>query len=134
MLVLAPPRKFLPWLVVITYSAYLGQHVGGLVVGSYGSGFCGAFVLTVVALAAARYARDAPPVITMILPGFWLLVPGSMGLIGFTELFGMEDESALPATLISMTSVAFGLQAGLVFWRWAPRDGREAGQPSAGGR
>jgi uncharacterized membrane protein YjjP (DUF1212 family) len=134
MLFLAPPRKFLPWLVVITYSAYLGQHVGGLVVGSYGSGFCGAFVLTVVALAAARYARDAPPVITMILPGFWLLVPGSMGLIGFTELFGMEDESALPATLISMTSVAFGLQAGLVFWRWAPRDGREAGQPSAGGR
>ena len=54
----------------------------------------------------------------MILPGFWLLVPGSMGLIGVTEIFGAEGDSALPATLISMVSVAFGLQAGLIIWNW----------------
>ena len=88
----------------------------GKVLGSYASGFCGGMALTVVALAVSRM-RSAPPAITMILPGFWLLVPGSMGLIGVTELFGADGDSALPATLISMISVAFGLQAGLVLWQ-----------------
>lgn len=61
--------------------------------------------------------RGSPPAITMILPGFWLLVPGSMGLIGITELFGADGDSALPATLISMVSVSLGMQAGLVLWQ-----------------
>lgn len=121
MLFRVPPRSFLPWLVVVTYFAYLGQFLGDLLVGSYGSGFCGALVLTVVALACARSSDSAPPAIALILPGFWLLVPGSMGLIGFTELFGVEEDSALPATLISMTSVAFGLQAGLILGRLGRR-------------
>lgn len=116
MLFLAPPRSFLPWLLVITYAAYLAQFVGDLTLGSYASGFCGGLVLTVAALVISR-RQTAPPAITLILPGFWLLVPGSMGLIGITELFGAEGDSALPATLISMISVAFGLQAGLVIWQ-----------------
>lgn len=116
MLFLAPPRWFLPWLILITYAAYLAQFFGDLVLGSYASGFCGGLVLALTALAVSRLAV-APPAITMILPGFWLLVPGSMGLIGVTELFGAEGDAALPATLISMVSVAFGLQAGLVIWQ-----------------
>lgn len=116
MLFLAPPPSFLPWLMAISYTAYTAQYVGDLLLGSYASGFCGGIALTVVALAVSRIRR-APPAITMILPGFWLLVPGSMGLIGITELFGADGDSALPATLISMTSVAFGLQAGLVLWQ-----------------
>ena len=116
MLFLAPPVSFWPWLVLISYTAYAAQYLGDLVLGSYASGFCGGMALTVVALAVSRM-RSAPPAITMILPGFWLLVPGSMGLIGVTELFGADGDSALPATLISMISVAFGLQAGLVLWQ-----------------
>lgn len=121
MLFLAPPRSFLPWLIVVTYAAYLGQYLGAHFLGSYASGFCGALVLTVVALASSQSADSAPPAIAMILPGFWLLVPGSMGLIGFTELFGVDGDSALPATLISMASVSFGLQAGLVVWQLVRR-------------
>ncbi|MGU3501860.1 threonine/serine ThrE exporter family protein [Mycobacterium sp. C31M] len=120
MLFLAPPVSFLPWLALITYTAYTAQYLGDLVLGSYASGFCGGLALTVVALAVSRL-RTAPPAITMILPGFWLLVPGSMGLIGVTELFGADGDSALPATLISMISVAFGLQAGLIIWQVARR-------------
>jgi len=116
MLFLAPPVSFWPWLLFISYTAYAAQYLGDLVLGSYASGFCGGMALTVVALAVSRM-RSAPPAITMILPGFWLLVPGSMGLIGVTELFGADGDSALPATLISMISVAFGLQAGLVLWQ-----------------
>ena len=120
MLFLAPPVSFLPWLALITYTAYTAQYLGDAVLGSYASGFCGGLALTVVALGVSRL-RGAPPAITMILPGFWLLVPGSMGLIGVTELFGVDGDSALPATLISMISVAFGLQAGLVLWQLTGR-------------
>ncbi|CAJ1582377.1 threonine/serine exporter family protein [[Mycobacterium] wendilense] len=116
MLFMAPPRSFMPWLIVICYIAFAAQFVGDLVLGSYASGFCGGLALSVAALALSR--RDgSPPAITMILPGFWLLVPGSMGLIGVTEIFGADGDDALPATLISMISVAFGLQAGLVLWQ-----------------
>ncbi|QVI30495.1 threonine/serine exporter family protein [Mycolicibacterium neoaurum] len=125
LLFLAPPVSFLPWLLLITYTAFTAQYAGDLLVGSYASGFCGGLALTLVALAVSR-RRGAPPAITMILPGFWLLVPGSMGLIGVTELFGADGDSALPATLISMISVAFGLQAGLVCWQIVRR-GRRAG-------
>lgn len=116
LLFLAPPLSFLPWLVVICYTAFAAQYLGGTVLGSYASGFCGGLVLTVSALAISR-RRGAPPTITLILPGFWLLVPGSMGLIGVTELFGADGDSAFPATVISMISVALGLQAGLVLWQ-----------------
>ncbi|MFC3778900.1 threonine/serine ThrE exporter family protein [Mycolicibacterium holsaticum] len=116
MLFLAPPRSFLPWLVSISAIAYAAQFLGDLLFGSYASGFCGGLALSVAALAMSRL-RPAPPAITMILPGFWLLVPGSMGLIGVAEIFGADGDDALPATLISMISVALGLQAGLVLWR-----------------
>jgi len=115
MLFMAPPIRFLPWLIGIAYCGYTAQFLGDRLFGSYASGFCGALALCIGALTVARF-RSAPPVVTMILPGFWLLVPGSMGLIGITEVFGAEGDSALPATLISMVSVAFGLQAGLAVW------------------
>ena len=97
LLFLAPPLSFLPWLLLIPYTAFAAQYAGDLLLGSYASGFCGGLVLTLVALVVSR-RRGAPPAITMILPGFWLLVPGSMGLIGVTELFGADGDSALPAT------------------------------------
>lgn len=122
MFFLAPPRSFLPWLLLITYLSFAAQYLGDLLLDSYASGFCGGLVLVLGALAIAR-RRHAPPAMTLILPGFWLLVPGSMGLIGFAELFGADGDSALPATLISMISVALGMQAGLVFWQLFRRDG-----------
>ncbi|KUI07370.1 hypothetical protein AU191_17665 [Mycolicibacterium acapulense] len=116
MLFLGPPTSFLPWLLLVAYAAFIAQYLGDLVLGSYASGFCGGVVLTVAALLMSRY-RSAPPALTMILPGFWLLVPGSMGLIGIAELFGADGDSALGVTFISMISVALGLQAGLVLWQ-----------------
>lgn len=120
MLFLAPPLSFLPWMGLIVYTAFAAQFLGDMVLGSYASGFCGGLVLTVAALGMAR-RRGAPPAITLILPGFWLLVPGSMGLIGVTELFGADGDDAFPATMISMISVALGLQAGLVLWQLTRR-------------
>ncbi|MGV0838274.1 threonine/serine ThrE exporter family protein [Mycolicibacterium thermoresistibile] len=126
MLFFAPPRRFLPWLLLVSYAAFTAQYLGDLALGSYASGFCGGLVLTVCALMLSERA-GAPPAITMILPGFWLLVPGSMGLIGIAELFGADGDSALGVTFISMISVALGLQAGLVLWQLLGRFRRRAG-------
>ena len=120
MLFLAPPLAFLPWLAVLAYTAYVAQYLGDLLLGGYTSGFFGALALTVAALLIAR-RRDSPPAVAMVVPGFWLLVPGSLGLIGVAELFGADGDSALPATLISMIAIAFGVQAGLVIWQLVRR-------------
>lgn len=56
-----------------------------------------------------------------MLPGFWLLVPGSLGLIGITELLGTESSAVLTATLISMISIALGIQTALLLWQAVSR-------------
>lgn len=118
MLFLAPPLTFLPWLALMSYIAYAAQYLGDLLLGSYTSGFFGALALTLSALLVGRLPQ-APPAIAMVLPGFWLLVPGSLGLIGVAELFGADGDSALGATLISLISIALGVQAGVVIWQLA---------------
>ena len=120
MLFLAPPLQFLPWLALMAYTAYVAQYVGDLLLGAYTSGFFGALALTLAALLVSR-RPGSPSVLAMVLPGFWLLVPGSLGLIGVAELFGADGDSALSATLISMIAIAFGVQAGMVIWRLARR-------------
>ena len=120
MLFLGPPVRFVPWLLIVVYAAYTAQFLGDLAFGSYVSGVTGGFALTLCAMAMAG-RRGAPPAISLILPGFWLLVPGSMGLIGIAELFGADGDSAITVTFVSMFSVAFGLQAGLVGWQLARR-------------
>jgi hypothetical protein len=49
-------------------------------------------------------------------PGFWLLVPGSMGV---TQLLGAHSTAVSTATLIAMMSIAVGVQTGLLLWRTA---------------
>jgi uncharacterized membrane protein YjjB (DUF3815 family) len=84
--------------------------------GSYASGFGGGLVLTIAALAVCRRPGTPAP-ISLILPGFWLLVPGSLGLMGITQMLGMDSMTVITATLISMISIARGVQSGLLVWR-----------------
>ena len=55
--------------------------------GGFVSGFVGAMVMTPVAYFFARRPGSMPAYATF-LPGFWLLVPGAIGLIGVTTLAG----------------------------------------------
>jgi uncharacterized membrane protein YjjB (DUF3815 family) len=57
--------------------------------------------------------------VSLILPGFWLLVPGSLGFMGVIELIGTHSSAIFTATLISMMSIAVGVHTGLLFWRVA---------------
>ncbi len=78
---------------------------------------------TAVASAGARPLRldqvddlFGPPAIVSFLPAFWLLVPGSLGLLGVTKYFG-EDRVYGAASLISagatMVAIALGVLLGL---------------------
>jgi uncharacterized membrane protein YjjP (DUF1212 family) len=116
MLSFGPPTRFLPWMTLMLAIAYVGQLAGNAWLGSYASGFAGGLVLTIAALAVSRRPGTPAP-ISLIVPGFWLLVPGSLGLMGITQLLGTDSTTVFTATLISMISIALGVQSGLLVWR-----------------
>ena len=107
------PRGAIPMLLVVLYSAWIGQLVGSVVLGVYVSAFVGAVVMTPVAYLVGR-RPPAMPARASFLPGFWLLVPGALGLIGFTELAGDSQAAAndLVATVSSIFAVALGVLCG----------------------
>ncbi|OBF35002.1 hypothetical protein A5724_16305 [Mycobacterium sp. ACS1612] len=114
----APPTKFLPWMLLMLYVAYGGQWIGNAVLGSYASGFGGGLTLILFALAIS-HRPGTPPTMSLVVPGFWLLVPGSLGFMGVTQLLGTHSTAVFTATLISMMSIAVGVQTGLLLWRAA---------------
>jgi uncharacterized membrane protein YjjP (DUF1212 family) len=114
----APPTRFLPWMLLMLYVAYAGQWLGNALLGSYASGFGGGLTLIVFALAIS-HRPTTPPTMSLVVPGFWLLVPGSLGFMGVTQLLGAHDTAVFTATLISMMSIAVGVQTGLLLWRAA---------------
>jgi uncharacterized membrane protein YjjB (DUF3815 family) len=57
--------------------------------GSYASGFGGGLTLTLCA-AAMSQRPHAPAAAALLLPGFWLPVPGSLGLVGVTQLVNAQ--------------------------------------------
>src|SRR6201991_1254238 len=124
----APPTKFLPWMVLMLYIAYAGQWIGNETLGSYASGFGGGLTLILFALAIS-HRPNTPPTMSLVVPGFWLLVPGSLGFMGITQLLGTHSTAVFTATLISMMSIAVGVQTGLLLWR-----GGGEGTPAPRGR
>jgi uncharacterized membrane protein YjjP (DUF1212 family) len=115
----APPGTFVP-LVVVLYAAWSGQVVGSWLFGGWVSGFVGAVVMTLVAHLVARLPSTMPMYATF-LPGFWLLVPGSLGLIGLTTIVAGSATAAagdILTILGSIASVALGVLVGVELYRW----------------
>ena len=81
------PARSLPALLVVLYAAWTGQVLTNAIFGGYVSALIGATVMTVVSVLVSRFPA-AMPAHASFLPGFWLLVPGALGLIGLTELAG----------------------------------------------
>ena len=86
--------------------------------GSHASGFGGGLTLIIFALAIS-HRPNTPPTVSLVLPGLWLLVPGSLGFMGVTQLLGAHSTAVFTVTLISMMSIAVGVQTGLLLWRSA---------------
>ena len=108
------PRRTFFWLLVVLLSAWLGQQLGSLVFGGYLSGFFGALAMTVMAKSLERFP-SAPPALVSFLPGFWLLVPGALGLIGVTEYLSDDSIAGIQdflGTLSAIVSIALGVLCG----------------------
>ena len=120
----APARSF-PGLLLVLYAAWTGQVLGNAVFGGYVSALVGAMVMTVAAVAVSRFP-SAMPAHASFLPGFWLLVPGALGLIGLTELAGGGGGQDLVATVGSIFAVALGVLCGTQLMAWVAVTGRVA--------
>ena len=79
--------------------------------------------MTIVAVLVTRFPA-AMPAHASFLPGFWLLVPGALGLIGLTELAGGGGGQDLVATVGSIFAVALGVLCGSQLVAWAVVSGR----------
>jgi uncharacterized membrane protein YjjP (DUF1212 family) len=112
----APRSSFLGLLGVL-YAAWTGQVVANAILGGYVSALVGATVMTLVATLISRFRR-AMPAHAAFLPGFWLLVPGALGLIGLTELAGGGGGQDLVATIGSIFAVALGVLCGTQLLAW----------------
>jgi uncharacterized membrane protein YjjB (DUF3815 family) len=117
------PRRSFPGLLVVLYAAWTGQVVANALLGGYIAALIGATVMTLMAFVVERSPR-AMPAHASFLPGFWLLVPGSLGLIGLTRLAGGGGSQELFATIGSIFAVALGVLCGTQALAWAILTGR----------
>lgn len=127
------PRGSLVGLLVVLYAAWVAQTIGDALFGGYTSALVGATVLTLVSFAVARMPRAMPPHASF-LPGFWLLVPGAMGLIGLTRYLGAggaAHSGDLLSTVGAIFGVALGVLCGTQLWAWANATARVVSDPSA---
>lgn len=117
------PRRSLPGLLIVLYSAFAAQVIANTLLGGYVAALIGATVMTVMAFVVERLP-NAMPAHAAFLPGFWLLVPGALGLIGLTRLAGGGDDQELFVTVGSIFAVALGVLFGTQLLAWATHAGR----------
>ncbi|WP_446663525.1 threonine/serine ThrE exporter family protein [Flexivirga sp. B27] len=108
----AASRAAIPWILLVLTLTFLtqsaGQALSGLVIGA----LAGA---TVAGLAAALVHRlsGRPLRLVVFLPAFWLLVPGSLGLLSTTEIVtGQGGLDAVTVAIGSVVAVAAGTLIG----------------------
>jgi uncharacterized membrane protein YjjP (DUF1212 family) len=127
------PAKSLGGMLIVLYAAWGGQVLGNALLGGYVSAFIGAIVMTIVAVLVSRFP-SAMPAHALFIPGFWLLVPGALGLIGLTQLAGdvrAAGTEDLVATVVSIFAVAVGVLCGSLLMAGAVATRRVVGGASA---
>ena len=107
----SPPVRLLPWITVVLILAFaaqsLGQHVSGAVLGS----FLGA-VTASLGSSLVEAVRPNLPRLVVFLPAFWLLVPGSLGLLSTTAL--ITDPGGGGSNVFAVVTVVCAIAAGLL--------------------
>lgn len=126
-LYLSAPPKSLPWLLLVLVVAWVGQQVGGELLGGYLSGLIGAIAMTPVAYLIERWP-SAPPAMVSILPAYWMLVPGALGLIGLTQIVAEGERANLSdfgSTAFALIAISLGVTIGEIvrvpLVRWVDR-------------
>ena len=108
------PLAQLPWLLMVLGVAQIAQIAGGAAFGGYMGGFCGALAMTPFSY-FVQYRLHGPPAVVTFPPGLWLLVPGSLGLIGLTEFVASDKLAGIDnfmTTVLTITAIALGSMLG----------------------
>ena len=100
-----------PWVLLVLLAAF-GAQLGGHALGSAAIG--GFFGAIAASLGASLVERIRPQTarLVLFLPAFWLLVPGSLGLIGVTTL--VADPSRAIETGLEVATVICTIALGLL--------------------
>ncbi len=105
------PLRLLPWISAMVALAFAAQSLGQWLSGPALGGFCGAVTASVGASLVAL-VRPALPRLVVFLPSFWLLVPGSVGLMSVTRL-GLDPGQGA-RTVIDVVAVVASIALGLL--------------------
>ncbi|WP_234309448.1 threonine/serine exporter family protein [Streptomyces sp. NRRL F-5193] len=114
LLAFAIPRRFFWHLLALVYLTVAVQSAATALVGETGGTFVAAVVLAAVATLLSR-GPDRPPRLLLVLPGFFTLTVGSLGMRGLTTLAGghvVDGFSDLLELVLVVTAIAVGLVLG----------------------
>jgi uncharacterized membrane protein YjjP (DUF1212 family) len=108
----APPGS-LVFLWIALFGSYAAQSLGAAVLDPSLSGFVGGLLIVPLTHLLAKFRRS-PPAAVLLLPAFWLLLPGALGFRGVSGLAtGVPSGAAdLVVTGISIFAVALGVLVG----------------------
>ncbi len=119
------PAGVLPWMLGLLGATFLAQTLAQEAYGAPVGAFAGGVV---AALGAALVQRSGgPSSLVVFLPAFWLLVPGSLGLVGTTQLAadtgdGFETATGAIAVIIA---IALGVLIGSAVGRALDQKGSD---------
>ena len=107
----SPPVRLLPWILLVLVLAFaaqgLGQHYSGPVLGS----FLGAVAASLGSYLVEALVPDLPRLV-VFLPSFWLLVPGSLGVLSATQV--AFDPGGATAAALGVLTLVSALALGLL--------------------
>lgn len=113
------PRNSLPWILLVALAAITAQRAAAALFGAEISGFFG-MIVAMPASYLIHLRFNGPPSSVTSLPSFWLVVPGSLGLLSVTRM--LSDRAAGVEGLITVvfviTSVALGTLVGASIYRF----------------
>jgi len=109
----SPSLRLLPFIAVTLVLAFAAQSLGQALSGPVLGSFAGALAASLGA-SAVEAVKPTLPRLVVFLPSFWLLVPGSLGLLSTTQL-AVDPAGSVEAALGVLgvvTAIALGLLVG----------------------
>lgn len=125
------PPRLVPWtLLVLALTATAQLGLQWWFEALWAGGLGGAFVASLASSALAERGPGVPRPVTF-LPSFWLLVPGSLGLVSVTQFGSSPSMSA--GTMAAAGSLVLGIAVGMILGSGAARVLRPVSPDPAGG-
>lgn len=112
MINVAAKFRDVPWILGVLFLTFIVQYAGQALWGVALGGLLGATVAGASAYLVPRLS-GRPLRLVVFLPAFWLLVPGSLGLLGAAEIAsGSGDITGVTMAITVMVAIAVGTLIG----------------------